>query len=67
MGDLDMGIRTWGIMTQEHDTSTRLSGKRALSTLHSFHQRPRILSLSRLFVTPTTNQVLVTRASVNWT
>ena len=30
------------------------------ATVHSFHQRVGILSLSRLFVTPTTNQVSVT-------
>ena len=34
--------------------------------IHSFHQRLGILFLSCLFVTPTTNQVPITRAAANY-
>ena len=54
------------IETQEHDTSTWLSGKRALST-RSLLPPETWDPLSRLFVTPTANQVSVTRAAMNWT
>ena len=56
-----------GEKTQEHDMSTQLGGKRALSTRSLIPQRLGILSLCRLFVTPTANQVSVTRATADWT
>ena len=54
------------IGTQEHDTSIRLSGKRAFST-HSLFPLETWDHLSRLFITPTANQVSVTRAAADWT
>ena len=52
--------------TEPRDKSTRVAIE-LLALIHSFHQRLGILSLSRLFVTPTANQVPITRAATNWT
>ena len=53
------------IKTPEHDTSTRLSGNRALSTRSLLPPETWDYFLSRLFVTSTANQVPGTRAAVN--
>ena len=53
------------IKTKAHDTSTWLSGKRALSTRSLLPPETWDPLLSRLFITPTANQVLVTRTAVN--
>ena len=57
--------RNQNTSAQHEHTAERQSELSA--PVHSFHQRLGILSLSHLFVTPTSNQVPVTRAVVNWT